>query len=68
MVGRDEVCVEKLHDRNASTSSGWYFANLRYDEGIIDSLMIFSIRMNLGFKRNVEWLLHNSILIEEMHY
>jgi hypothetical protein len=22
MVGRDEVCVEKLHDRNASTSSG----------------------------------------------
>jgi hypothetical protein len=33
MVGRDKVYVEEFHDRNASTSSGWYFANLRYDEG-----------------------------------
>jgi hypothetical protein len=35
---------------------------------MIDWLMIFSIRMNLGFKRSVERLLHDSILIEEMHY
>jgi hypothetical protein len=25
-------------------------ANLKYDERMIDSLMIFSIRMNLGFQ------------------
>ncbi len=68
MVGRDAVYVEELHDTNASTNSGWYFANLRYDARMIDWIMIFSIRMNLGFKRSVERLLHDSILIEEMHY